>query len=146
MVPPAALVALCVVTSAPETSEVLPARVRRLVLHVLGGPSYPEPQRRFVFFPPRETQARWKPRFGAHWIVWTDGTLWPRHPGPGEPESWRPLPGRAATPAERRRLAREASPPYGHVRGANSSTAGIELAHPGRSDDGFEDATMRSLV
>src|SRR5947207_15308015 len=68
---------------APEAR--LPRRVQRIVLHVLGNPSYDRPDRRWRFFTPPETQSHWKPRFGAHWIVWTDGTLWPRHPRPGQP-------------------------------------------------------------
>jgi hypothetical protein len=143
---PAALAVLCVLVPAPDRAEALPARVRRLVVHVLGGPSYPDPQRRFVFFTPAQTQARWKPRFGAHWIVWTDGTLWPRHAAGGEAPSWRPASDRVATAEERRRLAREAAPVYGHVHGGNSATVGIEVAHSGRSGDGFPDAQVRTLA
>lgn len=146
MIAPAALAALCALAAPPDHAEALPARVRRLVVHVLGGPSYRDPRRRFVFFTPAETQARWKPRFGAHWIVWTDGTLWPRHPGRGEPASWRPAPDRAATRAERQRLAREAAPVYGHVHGGNSASVGIELAHSGRSGDVFPDAQVDTLA
>ena len=51
------------------SAPALPARVNQVVLHVLGGPSYARPDRRFVFFPPLATQALWNPRFGAHWIV-----------------------------------------------------------------------------
>ena len=145
VIAPAALAALCALASPPDDAEALPARVRRLVVHVLGGPSYPDPRRRFVFFTPTETQARWKPRFGAHWIVWTDGSLWPRHPGRGEAAFWRSPADRTATRAERQRLAREAGPVFGHVHGGNSATVGIELAHSGRSGDAFPDAQVRTL-
>src|SRR5574341_1067981 len=74
--------------------QALPARVRRIVLHVLGGPAYREPQWRFAFFEPQPTQGRWKRRFGAHWIVWTDGSIWPRHPADGESTFWLPNPDR----------------------------------------------------
>ena len=57
----------------------LPARVKRIVLHTLGGPFYRDPARRWVFYSPAETFALWRrPGFGAHWIVWTDGSLWPQ--------------------------------------------------------------------
>jgi len=82
----------------------LPPRVREIVVHVPGGPSYRNPSRRFRFFTPTETQALWKPRFGAHWIVWTDGSLWPRHHAPGEPASFRPPVDREADDLWRRRL------------------------------------------
>lgn len=81
----------------------------------LGGPSYDRPERRFVFLGPLETQGLWKPGFGAHWTLWTDGTLWPRHAAPGEPRV-RTLPrGDGGERAEPERLAREAAPVYSHV-------------------------------
>jgi hypothetical protein len=146
MIASAAMAALCAAAAPPEKPAALPARVRRLVVHTLGGPSYSEPRRRFVFFTPPATHALWKPRFGAHWIIWTDGTLWPRHAAPAEPASWRPAVDRPLSLADRERLAREAAPVYSHVRGANSASAGIELAHSGRSDDDFEDAQVRTLA
>ena len=133
MIAPAAAAALWLDAAPPRAPASLPVRVRRVVVHVLGGPSYPDPSRRFRFFSPPETQAMWKPRFGAHWIIWTDGTLWPRRPVAGEPP-WRdPAADRPASAAERARLAREAAPVYSHVYGANSQTLGVELAHSGRS-------------
>lgn len=124
----------------------LAARVERIVVHVLGGPAYDRPERRFRFFDPRQTQARWKPRFGAHWIVWTDGSLWPRHPGPGEAPSWRPDTSRPASEPELRRIAAEAAPVYSHVHGHNAGSVGIELAHSGRAEDAFPAAQLRSLA
>lgn len=148
MVTAAAALALSPVLAAPglPASEALPPRVRRIVVHALGGPSYGNPARRFVFFPPAETHALWKPHFGAHWIVWTDGTLWPRHAEPGRPRSWMPPAGRDAGPDERRRLTLEATPVYGHVRGGNSRSVGIELAHSGRSSDPWPEDQVRSLA
>jgi hypothetical protein len=87
----------------------LAARIQRIVVHVLGGPSYDRPERRFRFFDPPQTQSRWKVRFGAHWIVWTDGSLWPRHSPPGRPRSWMPDTTRPADEADRRRIAAEAA-------------------------------------
>src|SRR5438132_205667 len=81
------------------------ARIQRIVVHVLGGPSYDRPERRFRFFDPPQTQSRWKIRFGAHWIIWTDGSLWPRHSAPGSPRSWLPDTTRPADEADRRRIA-----------------------------------------
>jgi hypothetical protein len=123
----------------------LPARVQRIVLHTLGGPFYRDPAWRFRFLSPPETFALWKPRFGAHWIVGTDGALWPRHPRPGEAASRVP----PAGPPDARwaeKLAREAAPVYSHVHGANEDTVGIELAHSGRSDDPFPPDQIRSVV
>jgi len=132
---------------APKTPEALPARVQRIVLHTLGGPFYRDPARRWTFLPPRETFALWRrPRFGAHWIVWTDGSLWPRHPREGEPASVRPPVDAPAGAVWRTRLAREASPVYVHASGANADTLGIEVAHSGRSDDPFPDAQARSVA
>ena len=124
----------------------LAPRVERIVVHVLGGPAYDRPERRFRFFDPPQTQARWKPRFGAHWIVWTDGSLWPRHPAPGEGPSWAPDTTRPADEADRRRIAAEAAPVYSHAYGHNPESVGIELAHSGRADDPFPPAQVRSLA
>ena len=124
----------------------LPPRIECIVVHVLGGPAYDRPDRRFRFFDPPQTQARWKPRFGAHWIVWTDGSLWPRHPAPGEAPSWQPDTARPAGEADQRRIAAEAAPVYSHVYGHNAESVGIELAHSGRADDPFPAAQVRSLA
>lgn len=124
----------------------LPPRIQRIVVHVLGGPAYDRPERRFRFFDPPETQSRWKPRFGAHWIVWTDGSLWPRHSPPGGPRSWPPDTSRPADEADRRRIAAEAAPVYAHLHNGNSDSVGIELAHSGRADDPFPAAQVRSLA
>ena len=129
-----------------EAGEALPRRVREIVIHVPGGPSYTNPARRFRFFDPKATQALWKPRFGAHWIVWTDGSLWPRHPAAGEPDSWRPPVDRPADDTWRRRLAAEADPVYGHLHNANSHSLGIEVAHSGRSGDPFPTAQVKTLA
>ena len=122
----------------------LPRRVRRIVLHVPGGPSYHTPERRFVFFTPQRTQALWSRSFGAHWIVWTDGSLWPRRPRAGEAPSWMPPEGH--DPASWRRLADEAAPVYAHVHGANSASIGIEVAHSGRRGDPFPDRQLDSVA
>jgi len=132
-------------SGAPETVS-LPPRVRHIVLHTLGGPFYRDPARRFRFGTPAQTFALWKPRFGAHWIVWTDGSLWPRHPRPGQPRSVRPPVDRPLDPTWRRRLAAEARPVYGHVQGANEDSLGIELSHSGRSDDPFPEAQVRTTA
>jgi hypothetical protein len=129
-----------------EAPPRLAPRVQRIVIHVLGGPAYDRPERRFRFFDPPQTQARWKPRFGAHWIVWTDGALWPRHSAPGGPRSWTPDPSRPADSADRRRVAAEAAPVYAHVYNANSDSVGVELAHSGRAGDPFPAAQVRSLA
>jgi len=134
------------VASASEAGTALPRRVREIVIHVPGGPSYTNPARRFRFFDPRETQALWKPRFGAHWIVWTDGSLWPRHPAPGEPASRIPPVDRPADDEWKRRLAADADPVYGHLHNANSHTLGIEVAHSGRSQDPFPREQVRTLA
>jgi hypothetical protein len=129
-----------------EAPARLPRRVRQIVLHVPGGPSFRDPARRFRFFTPAETQALWKPRFGAHWILWTDGSLWPRHAAAGEPASRRPPVDRPPDAAWKRRLAAEAAPVYGHLHNGNSHTVGIEVAHTGRSGDPFPAAQVRSLA
>jgi hypothetical protein len=130
-----------------DPSAELPRRVRRIVLHTLGGPFYSRPDMRFVFLPPEETFAKWRrPSFGAHWIVWTDGTLWPRHPAPGEPRAVVPPVDRPADDGWRRRLAREAAPVYSHVQGHNTESLGIELAHSGRSGDPLPEPQVRTLA
>ena len=139
--------AACLLASAalPATAaERLPPRVRRVVLHVLGGPMYDRPELRFAFLTPPETQALWPSYFGAHWIVWTDGTLWPRHPKSGEPRSRRLPP--ADANAERLRLALEAASAYAHAFGHNADTLGIELSHTGRSGDAYPEAQMGGLA
>jgi N-acetylmuramoyl-L-alanine amidase len=131
--------------AAPGGPE-LPRRIQRIVLHVPGSPAYQRPDFRFVFFTPSRTQSLWNPRFGAHWIVWTDGSVWPRHPRPGEPASWTP-------PAEgkldldwRLKLAMEAAPVYSHVHGKNSGSVGIEVAHSGHRQEPFPAVQVRSLA
>jgi hypothetical protein len=116
------------------------------VLHVLGGPAYWQPEWRFTFFEPQRTQARWKRRFGAHWIVWTDGSIWPRHPAASEPPFWLPDPDRPADAALRSRIAKEAAPVYGHLHHGNSRSLGIEVAHSGRREDPFAPEQVRSLA
>lgn len=124
----------------------LPARVRRIVLHTLGGPFYRDPARRWLFYSPRETLALWrKPNFGAHWIVWTDGSVWPRHPRQGDAPSFLPAVG-GGDAAARARLAREAAPVYAHVVGENFDSVGIEVAHSGRSGDAFAEPQVRSVA
>jgi len=146
----AAAAAVLSLASAPGPGAVetprLPLRVERIVLHVLGGPAYDRPERRFRFFDPPSTQARWKPRFGAHWIVWTDGSLWPRHPQPGGPRSWTPDTTRPAEGEDRRRIVAAAAPVYAHLHNGNSDSVGIELAHSGRAEDPFAAAQVRSLA
>jgi hypothetical protein len=141
---PTALALGALVAASAGAQESLPPRVRRIVLHVLGGPMYARPELRFSFRTPSETQARWGPSFGAHWIVAADGRLWPRHPRQGEPRSRRLPPDDAG--AERLRLAREAAPAYAHVFGHNSDTVGVELSHSGRSADEFPAAQARGLA
>jgi hypothetical protein len=133
-------------TAAPHPAP-LPARIKRIVLHTLGGPFYRDPARRWVFYPPPETMALWrKPGFGAHWIVWIDGSVWPRHPRGGEAPSFLPPVGRGTDDAWRARLARESAPVYAHVVGGNSDSVGIEVAHSGRHGDGFPEAQVRSVA
>jgi hypothetical protein len=144
----AALAALVVAgppASHPSAAS-LPSRIREIVIHVPGGPSFRNPDPRFRFFTPAETQALWKPKFGAHWIVWTDGSLWPRHHAPGEPASRLPPTDRPADDEWRRRLAAEAAPVYGHLHNGNSHTVGIEVSHSGRSNDPFPEAQVKSLA
>ncbi len=144
-----ALVRLLVLSSTvssavPPTS--LPPRVERIVLHALGGPFYRDPARRFRFLSPTETFARWKAHFGAHWIVAADGSLWPRHPRPGESPSVTPPVSAPLDAAWAERLAREAAPVYAHVQGGNEDSVGIEIAHSGRSADPFPEAQVRSVA
>ncbi|HXB54120.1 MAG TPA: N-acetylmuramoyl-L-alanine amidase [Vicinamibacteria bacterium] len=125
----------------------LPARIERIVLHTPGGPFYGRPEMRFVFLSPSGTLALWrKPSFGAHWIVWTDGSLWPRHPRPGESPGRQPPSDGPADEEWRRRLAEEAAPAYAHVQGANHDTVGIEVSHSGRSQDPFPRPQVLTLV
>ena len=146
----AALAALVVASpgsGGPRPASVpLPQRIRQIVLHVPGGPSFRDPDRRFRFFTPEQTQALWKPRFGAHWIVWTDGSLWPRHHAAGQPASRTPPVERPADEEWRRLLAAEAAPVYGHLHHGNSHTVGIEIAHSGRSGDPFPDAQVKTVA
>lgn len=131
--------------AASVSGPVLPPRVERIVLHTLGGPFYRDPARRFRFFSPPDTFALWKARFGAHWIVAPDGSLWPRHPRAGEPASRTPPTG-PADAAWGERLASEAAPVLAHAHGANDDSVGIELAHSGRSDDPFPEGQVRSVA
>jgi hypothetical protein len=129
---------------APPAS--LPGRIRRIVLHVPGGPCYAVPERRFVFFPPEATQALWTPMGGTQWIVWTDGSLWPRHVPGGQPRSWAPPADGSVPDALAERVAAEAAPVYSNVHWANSASVGIEVAHSGRSGEPFPAAQVRSLA
>jgi hypothetical protein len=133
-------------SAATTTGAVLPPRVQRVVLHTLGGPFYRDPAWRFRFLSPPETFARWKARFGAHWIVGTDGAVWPRHPRSGEPPSVAPPVASPPDAAWRERLAREAAPVYSHVQGANEDSVGIEIAHSGHSNDPFPEDQLRTVA
>jgi hypothetical protein len=138
--------ALAAVPAAPATAA-LPSRVERIVLHVLGNPSYGEDRHRFVFYDPPRTLALWRrPSFGAHWIVWTDGSVWPRHVPSGTPRYWVPDVSRQADERTRALLAAEARPVYSHLFRGNSSSVGIEIAHSGRSDAPFPDAQARAAA
>lgn len=98
-----------------------------------------------MFLTPPETRRLWRARFGAHWIVWTDGSIWPRHaPRRGE-DAFRPSRDPAG-PALTRRLAREAAPVYSQLHQGNTRSIGIELAHSGRPDDPFPEVQVRSLA
>ncbi len=141
-----ALALTCLPGGASAEEAALPSRVERIVLHVLGGPSYHEAGRRFVFYEPARTHQLWKATFGAHWIVWTDGTLWPRHVPAGAPRWWTPDVSRPADAAARERLAREARPVYSHLYRGNSNSVGIEVAHSGRSEDAFPAAQARAAA
>lgn len=129
---------------ARASAPLLPARVRRIVLHVLGGPSYARPETRWSFDSPERTLAHWSPRFGAHWIVWTDGTLWPRS-APAGSRCYLPPAGELADDVWRSRVAREAAPILSHLHLGNSNSVGIELAHSGRGADPFPSPQVRSL-
>jgi hypothetical protein len=128
-----------------DAQPALPARVRRVILHVPGGPAYADPRLRFVFFTPQGTQALWKPTFGTQWIVWTDGSIWPRHPGPGQPASWIPANPAQATADERQRIAQQAAPVYSQLFQGNRDSVGIEVSHSGRSQDRFPPAQIRAV-
>lgn len=144
----ATLVALAVPASAatlPRMAEALPARVKRIVLHTLGNPAYDRPEIRFAFLPPPQTQALWKRGFGAHWIVWTDGTIWPRRLSAGG-ASWRPARYDDATSAERRRLSWEAAPVFSHLHNGNTPSLGIEVAHTGRRDEVFPEEQLKAVA
>jgi hypothetical protein len=143
----AVLVAMLMAAGEPPRDDTprLSPRVRRIVLHVLGGPVYGDPARRWLFETPERTLARWAPRFGAHWIVWTDGTIWPRKASADAPGYIPP----AAEPADsqwQRRIAREAAPVFSHLHLGNSDSVGVELAHSGRMSDSFPEAQVRSLA
>jgi hypothetical protein len=127
-----------------KDADHLPRRIRRIVLHVPGNPAYENPERRWVFRTPAQTHRLWRPRFGTHWIVWTDGSIWPRHaPSPDQARYWPPA-GREGD--LRRRLAREAAPVYSHLHHGNSSSIGIEVAHSGRADNAFPEPQVRSVA
>lgn len=132
------------VSAASEAT--LPPRVERIVLHTLGGPFYRDPARRFRFLSPGETFALWQKHFGAHWIVGTDGSLWPRHPRPGDAPSRVPPDGSSVDAAWGERLVREAAPVYSHVQGANEDSVGIEVAHSGRRSDHFPPEQVRTVA
>jgi hypothetical protein len=127
-----------------EAAPRLPARVRRIVLHVLGGPAYDQPARRWSFETPERTLAEWRPRFGTHWIVWTDGSLWPRAASAGARGYFPPA--EPADAAWQARIAREAAPVFSHLHLGNSDSVGIELAHSGRAADSFPVVQVRSLA
>lgn len=133
-------------STATPAAATLPPRVQRIVLHTLGGPFYRDPAWRFRFLSPAETLARWKPHFGAHWIVGTDGSLWPRHPRSGQAPSVAPPMGSLPDAAWGARLAREAAPVYAHVQGANEDSVGIEITHSGRSADAFPEEQVRTVA
>jgi hypothetical protein len=129
-----------------EEEPLLPKRVRRIVLHVLGSPTYDRPDRRHVFRTPSETFAAWKSTFGAQWIVWTDGTLWPRRVPSGEPASAAFPRDPAEAAAWRRRVLRDAAPVYSHLHLGNTASLGIEVAHSGRSSDPFPDVQLDTVA
>jgi hypothetical protein len=143
---PTLLLSCLLARGAVAAEAALPPRIDRVVLHVLGGPSYAEGDRRFVFYEPPRTKQLWKSSFGTHWIVWTDGTLWPRHVAPGAPAYWTPDSSRPADAETRVRLAREARPVYSHLYRGNSRSVGIEVAHSGRRDQPFPPAQARTAA
>ena len=125
----------------------LPGRLRLVVLHTLGGPDYGRPERRWTFLTPEQTFGLWRrPGFGTHWIVWRDGSIWPRRKAAGEGDSFVPPAGGELTRALAERLVRHAGPVLSHVAGANSRSLGIEVAHSGRSDDPFPEDQVRALA
>jgi hypothetical protein len=135
------------VEAPPRPSPSLPGRVRLVVLHTPGGPDYARPERRWSFLSPRDTFALWRrPSFGAHWIVWTDGSIWPRRPAEGEPASFVPQASGLAGGELAGRLVRHAAPVLSHVEGANTRSLGIEVAHSGRSDDPFPPEQVAALA
>jgi len=144
---PLLLAAGLAASAAATPAATLPARIQRIVLHVPGGPTYERPERSFLFYTPRQTHALWRVRrFGTQWILWTDGTLWPRHPERGETPSMR-LPLEApADEAWRQPLARQAAPVYWHVYGGNDDSLGIEVAHSGRAADPFPEVQVKALA
>jgi len=132
--------------AAPAPPQELPVRVRRIVLHVPGNPAYETPSRRWTFLTPPQTQKLWRTNFGTHWILWTDGTLWPRHPRRGEP-AFSAIPWeQPADSVWRAKLAREAAPRYAQAHGANEDSVGIEVAHSGRAEDPFIDVQVKALA
>jgi hypothetical protein len=143
---PSLILALAALASTPAAQPAtLPARVARIVLHVPGGPTYERPERAFLFYTPQQTHALWRSRrFGTQWILWTDGTLWPRHPGRGERSLALPVDA-PADEAWRQRLARQAEPVYWHVYGNNDDSVGIEVAHSGRAEDPFPAVQLKAL-
>jgi hypothetical protein len=144
--PLAAFFSLALAPAAPAPALALPSRIRRIVLHTLGGPFYGRPDMRWVFLTPPETLGLWKrPTFGAHWIVWIDGSIWPRHRAAGESASF-VAPSGALSPDLARRLVREAAPVYSHVEGHNGTAVGIEVSHSGRSADGFPPEQARAVA
>ena len=144
--PLAVLFTLAAARPVPAQAPVLPPRIRRIVLHTLGGPFYGRPDKRWTFLTPVETLGLWRrATFGAHWIVWTDGSIWPRHPRAGEAASF-VAPAGPLSPAMAGRLLREAAPVYSHVEGHNSTTVGIEVSHSGRSREAFPAAQTRALA
>lgn len=142
-----ALAFLALPAAAGTKPVALPSRVARIVLHTLGGPFYGDPAMRFVFLTPPATFRLWaRPGFGAHWIVGTDGALWPRHPRAGEPASTIPPVDAPLSTAWRERLARDAAPVYAHVQGANRDSVGIELSHSGDPRVPFPKAQIQTVV
>ena len=135
--------------AAPAASRpaTLPPRIRRIVLHVPGSPTYDRPEHAFLFYTPSQTHALWRlRRFGTQWILWTDGSLWPRHPDQGEPPGQRLPVDAPADAAWRQRLAGQAAPVYWHVYGANEDSVGIEVAHSGRAEDPFPPVQVKALA
>jgi hypothetical protein len=141
------LAAGILVAAAAAQPAALPGRIHRIVLHVPGGPTYERPDQAFHFYTPKQTHALWRTyRFGTQWILWTDGTLWPRHPERGEAASLA-LPVEApADAAFRARLARQAAPIYWQVVGDNEDSVGIEVAHSGRPGDPFPAVQIKALT